>query len=296
VIAYVDGTWTPADEARIPVLDHGLLYGDGVFEGIRVYGGQPFLLDEHLARLTASARAIMLDLPAPLAEIAALCHEAVARAGLADGYLRLVVTRGPGALGVSPHTCGRPSLILIAAPLSLYPPERYRHGVKLVTSSLRRSASDALPPQIKSLNYLTSVLASIEARRQGADEAVLLNAQGLIAECTADNLFLVSRGRVLTPSVASGALAGITRALVMQLLGEHGIEAAEAPLTPADAWTADELFLTGTGAEIVPVCEIDGRALPAERPVTDRVRAAFAAYIVEASARAAVVEESAVST
>ena len=137
--------------------------------------------------------------------------------------------------------------------------------MKLVTSSLRRSASDALPPQVKSLNYLTSVLASIEARRQGADEAVLLNAQGLIAECTADNLFLVSRGRVLTPSVASGALAGITRSLVLHLLDEQGIEAAEAPLTPADAWTADELFLTGTGAEIVPVCEIDGRALPAER-------------------------------
>ncbi len=296
MIAYVDGKWTPADEARIPVLDHGLLYGDGVFEGIRVYGGRPFLLDEHLDRLAASARALVLVLPAGREEIAALCCEAAERAGLDDGYLRLVVTRGAGALGVSPHTCPRASLIVIAAPLALYPPERYRDGVRLVTSSLRRSASDALPPQVKSLNYLTSVLASIEARRQGADEAVLLNAQGLIAECTADNLFLVSRGRVLTPAVASGALAGITRALVMQLLDEQGIEAVEAPLTPADAWTADELFLTGTGAEIVPVCEIDGRALPAERPVTERVRAAFSAYVAEASARAAVVEASAVST
>ena len=196
----------------------------------------------------------------------------------------MVVTRGVGALGVSPHTCARPSLIVISAPLSLYPPERYRDGVRLITSSLRRSASDALPPQVKSLNYLTSVLASIEARRQGADEAVLLNAQGLIAECTADNLFVVSRGRVLTPAVASGALAGITRALVVRLLGDLGIEAVEAALTPVDAWTADELFLTGTGAEIVPVCEIDGRPLPAARPVTDRVRAAFTAYV---SARAA---------
>ncbi len=208
MIAYVDGKWTPADEARIPVLDHGLLYGDGVFEGIRVYGGRPFLLDEHLDRLAASARALVLELPAGRDEIAALCCEAAERAGLDDGYLRLVVTRGAGALGVSPHTCPRASLIVIAAPLALYPPERYRDGVRLVTSSLRRSASDALPPQVKSLNYLTSVLASIEARRQGADEAVLLNAQGLIAECTADNLFLVSRGRVLTPAVASGALAG----------------------------------------------------------------------------------------
>ena len=295
MIAYVDGKWTPAEEARISVLDHGLLYGDGVFEGIRVYGGVPFLLDEHLDRLAASARAIVLELPAGREEIAALSREAAQRAELDDGYLRLVVTRGAGALGVSPHTCARASLIVIAAPLTLYPAERYRDGVRLVTSSLRRSASDALPPQIKSLNYLTSVLASIEARRQGADEAVLLNAQGLIAECTADNLFLVSGGRVLTPAVASGALAGITRALVSRLLNEQGIECVESPLTPADAWTADELFLTGTGAEIVPVCEIDGRPLPLARPVTERVRAAFAAY-VEASTRAAVVEASAVST
>ncbi|MDP9257124.1 MAG: aminotransferase class IV, partial [Actinomycetota bacterium] len=181
MIAYVDGKWTPAEEARISVLDHGLLYGDGVFEGIRVYAGRPFLLEEHLDRLEASARAIVLDLPAGRGEIAALCLEAADRAGLDEGYLRLVVTRGIGALGVSPHTCPRASLIVIAAPLKLYPPERYRDGVRLVTSSLRRSAHDALPPQIKSLNYLTSVLASIEARRQGADEAVLLNAQGLIA-------------------------------------------------------------------------------------------------------------------
>jgi branched-chain amino acid aminotransferase len=295
VIAYVDGKWTPAEDARISVLDHGLLYGDGVFEGIRVYAGRPFLLEEHLDRLEASARAIVLDLPAGRSEIAAVCAEAAERAGLDEGYLRLVVTRGTGALGVSPHTCPRASLIVIAAPLALYPPERYRAGVRLVTSSLRRSSHDALPPQIKSLNYLTNVLASIEARRQGADEAVLLNAQGLIAECTADNLFLVSRGRVLTPAVASGALAGITRALVVRLLTAQGIECAEAALTPADAWTADELFLTGTGAEIVPVCEIDGRPLPAARPVTERVRAAFATY-VEESARAAAVEASAVST
>ena len=295
MIAYVDGKWTPAGEASVSVLDHGLLYGDGVFEGIRVYDGRPFLMDEHLDRLEASARAIVLDLPAGREEIAAVCREAIARSEHADGYLRVVVTRGVGALGVSPHTCARPSLIVISAPLTLYPPQRYRDGVRLITSSLRRSASDALPPQVKSLNYLTSVLASIEARRQGADEAVLLNAQGLIAECTADNLFVVSRGRVLTPAVASGALAGITRALVVQLLGDLGIEAVEAALTPVDAWTADELFLTGTGAEIVPVCEIDGRPLPLARPVTERVRAAFAAY-VEASTRAAVVEASAVST
>ncbi len=195
MIAYVDGAWSASEDARISVLDHGLLYGDGVFEGIRFYARKAFLLEAHLTRLEASARALALDLPMAREETATVVQEAIDRTGLADGYIRLIVTRGVGALGVSPHTCPRASLIVIAAPLSLYPPERYRDGVKLVTSSLRRSAHDALPPQVKSLNYLTSVLASIEARRQGADEAILLNAQGLIAECTADNLFLVSGGR-----------------------------------------------------------------------------------------------------
>jgi branched-chain amino acid aminotransferase len=191
-----------------------------------------------------------------------------------------VVTRGPGALGVSPHTCGTPSMILIAAPLALYPEEARRAGVRLVTSSLRRAAPDALPPQVKSLNYLTSVLASIEARRQGAEEAILLNGQGLIAECTADNLFVVQRGVVRTPAIGHGALAGITRALVLRLLAELGIPAEEAPLVPVDAWTADEVFLTGTGAEIVRVREVDGRAVGAPgRPVTEAVERAFASYV-----------------
>ena len=225
MIAYVDGKWTPAGEARISVLDHGLLYGDGVFEGIRVYGG-PAVPARRAPRpprgLGAGARARAARRARGDRRASAARRSRAPATTTAT--CALVVTRGVGALGVSPHTCARASLIVIAAPLSLYPPERYRDGVRLVTSSLRRSASDALPPQVKSLNYLTSVLASIEARRQGADEAILLNAQGLIAECTADNLFVVSRGRVLTPSVASGALAGITRALVLQLLGEQGIE------------------------------------------------------------------------
>ena len=280
MIAYVDGIWSPSDDARISVLDHGLLYGDGVFEGIRFYRGQAFLLDAHLARLEASARALALDLPLSRAETAAVVTEAIERTGLTDGYIRLVVTRGVGALGVSPHTCERPSVVVIAAPLAIYPEEAYRDGVVVVTSSLRRSASDALPPQVKTLNYLTSVLASIECRRQGAHEALLLNAQGLIAECTADNVFLVSSGSVRTPSIAHGALAGITRRLVVDLARGEGIEIVEAELTVADAWTADEIFLTGTGAEIVPVRELDGRSIGAAgRPVTEQVRAAFRRYI-----------------
>ena len=286
MIAYVDGEWRSSDEARISVMDHGLLYGDGVFEGIRFYGGEPFMLAEHLRRLAAAARALVLELPEPLDAIAALCREAAARTGLADGYLRLVVTRGRGALGVSPHTCPRASLVLIAAPLALYPEERYRDGVRVVTASSRRPAHDALPPQVKSLNYLPNVLAAIEARRQGADEALILNAQGLIAECTADNVFLVHGGAVRTPRSAHGALDGITRGVVLRLLAEAGIPAAEADLTQVDAWTADEAFLTGTGAEVVPVREIDGRALPAARPVTEAVRQAFAAAVAPARARA----------
>ncbi len=243
----------PSDEARISVLDHGLLYGDGVFEGIRFYARQGLP-----ARRPPGApgglgpgarpRAAAVARPRPRPS----CTEAIDRTGLTDGYIRLVVTRGVGALGVSPHTCERPSVVVIAAPLAIYPEEAYRDGVVVVTSSLRRSASDALPPQVKTLNYLTSVLASIECRRQGAHEALLLNAQGLIAECTADNVFLVSGGSVRTPSIAHGALAGITRRLVVDLAREEGVEIVEAELTVADAWTADEIFLTGTGAEIVP--------------------------------------------
>jgi branched-chain amino acid aminotransferase len=279
MIAWIDGEWMPASEARVSVLDHGVLYGDGVFEGIRFYDRKPFLLDEHLARLESSARAILLDLPYDRTTLADVCTEAAARMGLNDGYLRLVVTRGRGALGVSPHTCPRPTTFVIAAPLQLYPEECYRDGVVVVTSAIRRANPDALPPQVKSLNYLTSVLASLDARRQGAHEALVLNAHGHIAECSADNVFCVSRGVLRTPVASHGALDGITRQLVLRLARDEGIAVEEALLTPADAWAADEMFLTGTGAEIVPVRMLDGRPLPAERPITDRLRAAFRGYI-----------------
>jgi len=276
-IAWVDGVWhDDAANASVSVLDHGLLYGDGVFEGIRFYAGAPFLLDAHLRRLRDSARCLGFEVPRGDEELAELCAEAIARFGSDDGYLRLVVTRGRGQLGVSPHTCERPTTILIAAALQLYPAELYEHGVDVVTSTLRRASPDSLPPQVKSLNYLTSVLASAEARARGAHEALLLNAAGEICECTADNVFFVRDGRVSTPPVASGALDGITRGHVIELLRADGVEVVEAIAVLSDAWTADEAFLTGTGAEVVPIATIDGRTLSAPGPLTRRAQRLFA--------------------
>jgi len=287
-IAWVDGTWhDDAATASVSVMDHGLLYGDGVFEGIRFYAATPFLLGEHLRRLRSSARCLALEIPAGDGELAALCEQGIERFGERDGYLRLIVTRGRGMLGVSPHTCERPSIILIVATLALYPAELYERGVDVVTSSLRRATADSVPPQIKSLNYLTSVLAAAEARARGAHEALLLNTAGEIAECSADNIFLVSRGRVLTPAVAHGGLEGITRGHVIGLLRADGAAVEERALVIADAWTADEAFLTGTGAEIVPVASVDGRRLAAPGPLTRRVQQLFAASLPRAGALAA---------
>jgi branched-chain amino acid aminotransferase len=286
-IAWVDGVWhDDAANASVSVLDHGLLYGDGVFEGIRFYASTPFLLASHLRRLRASAGCLMIDVPHGDRELSELCSDAIARFGEPDGYLRLIVTRGRGMLGVSAHTCERPTTILIAASLQLYPPELYERGVDVITSSLRRAAPDSVPPQIKSLNYLTSVLAAAEARARGAHEALLLNGAGEIAECTADNVFLVGRGVVSTPPVSAGALEGITREHVIELLRGDGIAVAERTLVSADAWTAAEAFLTGTGAEVVPVATVDGRRLAAPGPITRRAQALFAASLPSVGATA----------
>jgi branched-chain amino acid aminotransferase len=276
-VAWVDGVWyDDAAHASVSVLDHGLLYGDGVFEGIRFYAAAPFLADAHLRRLRASARCLMIDVPFDDAELAALFSDAIARFGSPDGYLRLIVTRGRGRLGVSPHTCERPTTILIATSLQLYPPELYERGVDVVTSSLRRASPDSVPPQIKSLNYLTSVMAAAEARSRGAHEALLLNAAGEISECTADNVFFAIDGIVATPPVSAGGLDGITRGHVIALLGADGIVVQERTLVSADAWTADEAFLTGTGAEVVPIASVDGRRLAAPGPITRRAQTLFA--------------------
>jgi branched-chain amino acid aminotransferase len=275
-IAWADGTWhDEAGAATVSVLDHGLLYGDGIFEGIRFYAGEPFLLGAHLRRLRASARCLLLDVPLADAELEALCREAISRFEAPDGYLRLIVTRGRGALGVSPHTCERPTVLLIAAPLQLYAAECYELGVDVITASVRRAAADAVPPQVKSLNYLTAVLASIEARARGAHEALLLNAAGEIAECTADNVFLVTGGVVRTPPASSGGLRGITRDHVIGLLRSDGVQVDETRLVLAEAWTADEAFMTGTGAEVVPIASIDSRRLQAPGRLTLRARDLF---------------------
>ncbi|MGD1050622.1 MAG: branched-chain-amino-acid transaminase [Solirubrobacteraceae bacterium] len=287
-VAWVDGVWyDDAAEATVSVLDHGLLYGDGVFEGIRFYAGAAFLAAAHLRRLRASARCLMIDVELDDTEFAELFSEAITRFGAADGYLRLIVTRGRGRLGVSPHTCERPTTILIATSLQLYPAELYERGVDVVTSSLRRATSDSVPPQIKSLNYLTSVLAAAEARSRGAHEALLLNAAGEIAECTADNVFFARDGVVATPPVCAGGLEGITRGHVIELLGADGIVVQERTLVSADAWTADEAFLTGTGAEVVPIASVDGRRLAAPGPITRRAQSLFAHSLPSASAAVA---------
>ena len=284
-IAWVDGVWhDDAANATVSVLDHGLLYGDGVFEGIRFYAATPFLLAAHLRRLRASARCLMIDVAQGDAELTELCAHAIARFGQADGYLRLIVTRGRGLLGVSAHSCERPTTILIAASLQLYPPELYERGVDVITSSLRRASPDSVPPQIKSLNYLTSVLAAAEARARGAHEALLLNGAGEISECTADNVFLVRGGEVRTPPVSAGGLEGITRDHVIELLRGDKIRVDEHTLVSADAWTADEAFLTGTGAEVVPIATVDGRPLAAPGPITRRAQELFAASLPRAPA------------
>ena len=287
-VAWVDGIWhDDAATATVSVLDHGLLYGDGVFEGIRFYAETPFLLAAHLQRLRRSARCLQLEVPASDEELAALCAEGIMRFGAPDGYVRLIVTRGRGLLGVSAHTCEAPTVIMIVATLELYPAELYERGVDVITSSLRRASPDSVPPQIKSLNYLTSVLAAAEVRAAGAHEALLLNAAGEIAECTADNVFLVSRGRVLSPPVAHGGLEGITRGHVIDLLSADGHRVEERAIVSADAWTADEAFLTGTGAEVVPIASVDGRALAAPGPLTRRAQQLFAASLPRAPVVAA---------
>lgn len=274
---YLDGKYVDQADAKISVFDHGLLYGDGIFEGIRLYSGNVFRLEEHLERFELSARAILLTLPLSRRELAEVVCECCRRNNLADGYIRLVATRGPGDLGLAPWLCAKPSVFCIADRISLYPQEYYDNGLAIVTVPTRRIAPDALPPTVKSLNYLNNILAKIEARQAGALEAIMLNAQGYIAECTADNVFLVQKGELLTPAASQGALKGITRQSIFDLAKEIGVPIREADLTRYDMWCADEGFLTGTGAEVIPVVKLDGRQLGDGKPgpITKKVLAAF---------------------
>jgi len=278
---YLDGAFVDAADAKISVFDHGLLYGDGIFEGIRLYQKCIFRLDAHLERLEYSAKAILLKMPWSRQAIADAVCESCRRNELTDGYIRLLVTRGPGSLGLSPNSCRQPSLIIIADKIQLYPPEVYAKGLAIVTVPTRRVGPAALSPAIKSLNYLNNVMAKMEAAQQGALEAIMLNDQGYVAECTGDNLFLVHKGVIFTPDVASGALKGVTRGVIFDLAAELGLKLVERNITRHDVWCADECFLTGTAAEVIPVVSVDGREIGAGKPgtVTARLLEAFHARV-----------------
>ncbi len=263
---YLDGKYVDSAEAKISVFDHGLLYGDGIFEGIRLYKGNVFRLEEHLERLEYSAKAIMLKMPWSRKEIAEATCECCRQNQLTDGYIRLVVTRGVGDLGLSPWLCPKPSIFIIADKIALYPPEYYEKGLEIVTVPTRRVNSAAFSPAIKSLNYLNNILAKIEARQSGALEAIMLNDQGLVAECTGDNVFMVHKGKIFTPDSQQGALKGITRDAIFEVAKEIGVTIEEHDLTRYDLWNADECFLTGTGAEVIPVVKLDGREIGGGKP------------------------------
>jgi branched-chain amino acid aminotransferase len=274
---YLNGQFVAREAAVVSVYDHGLLYGDGIFEGIRIYSGKIFRLGEHIRRFFDSAKAILLELPIASEALEEALREGVKRYGKSEGYIRLVATRGPGDLGLDPDKCTAPTLFFIIDTISLYPEKFYLEGIPVVTASSRRLPADGLDPRVKTLNYLNNIMAKVEAKQAGCIEAVMLNHRGEVAECTADNIFMV-RDRVLsTPASHCGILQGITRQTVLELAGEEGIAARETVLTRFDLYTADECFMTGSGAEIVPVVRIDGRTIGSGSPgeVTGQLCRAF---------------------
>ena len=263
---YIDGNYFGEQDAKVSVFDHGLLYGDGVFEGIRAYNGRVFRLKEHIDRLYYSAKAILLNIPMSHEQMTRAVVDTCRQNNLRDGYIRLVVTRGVGTLGLNPRTCKQPSVIVIADKIQLYPVELYQRGLEIITVPTTRNLHSAVNPAIKSLNYLNNILAKIEANNAGCEEAVMLNSQGYVSECTGDNIFIVKAGKLFTPPLAAGALYGITRAVVVELAREAGLDPSEPNLTRYDLFNADECFLTGTGAELIPVVKIDGRVIGDGKP------------------------------
>ncbi len=282
---WLNGEILAPEDATVSVFDHGLLYGDGVFEGIRIYGGRIFKLTEHLERLYLSAKALALEIPLSLEELAAAAERTLAAAATSDGYIRLVVTRGAGTLGIDPRKCPTPTVFIIVGEIQLYPEEFYLKGIQVITSSVRQIPPGTVDARIKSLNYLPNIMAKLQALRSGCLEAIMLDGEGFVMECSADNIFIVKDGILLTPNPRRGALDGITRRTVLDLAAEIGIHTAEADLTQYDLYTAAECFLTGTGAEIVPVVGIDGRSigygdsagLPG--PVTRKLEQAFRDFV-----------------
>ncbi|HMV32495.1 MAG TPA: branched-chain-amino-acid transaminase [Gemmatimonadales bacterium] len=276
-LIYLDGQWLDKASAKISVFDHGLLYGDGVFEGMRVYGGKTFKLAEHVHRLYDSAKAILLEVPMPREEMIRVTEEGVQRSGLTEGYLRHVVTRGVGDLGLDPRKCPRASIIIIFDTIAIWPAERYEQGLTLVTAGTPINQREALSPRVKSLNYLNHIMAKVEATNAGADDAIMLDSAGHIAEATGMNLFVWKNGALLTPPVFAGQLRGVTRDTIVELARQAGYPLQETMLNRYDLYTADEAFLTGTAAEVAPIRMVDGRIIGAGKagPITRDIRARF---------------------
>jgi len=276
-LVYLDGEWLDRESAKVSVFDHGFLYGDGVFEGMRVYGGKTFKLAEHVDRLYDSAQAIALKVPMAKSEMISVTEEGVRRAGLQDGYLRHVISRGVGDLGLDPRKCPRPSVTIIFDVIAIWPAERYEQGLALITAGTPINQREALSPRVKSLNYLNHILAKVEATNAGADDAIMLDSAGHIAEATGMNLFIWKKDTLYTPAVYAGLLQGVTRDTVIEIAREAGHAVVETMLNRYDLYTADEAFLTGTAAEIAPIRTVDGRVIgegPAG-PITRDLRARF---------------------
>jgi len=278
LLVYIDGNFYPKSEAKVSVYDHGLLYGDGVFEGIRAYNGIVFKLKEHIDRLYRSAHPIFLKIPLTKAEMSKAVVETLKKNNLIDAYIRLVVTRGIGDLGLDPRKCPKPTVIIITEPtLVLHSPEKLEKGISTVITWVRRNSVDAATHELKSLNYLNSILGKIEANNSGVDEAICLDKTGFVCEGVGENIFIVRDGKLLTPPLSSGALDGITRAFVIKLAKKMGIEVIERNITPNELFTADEAFFTGTAAEVAPIHDVNGRVIgPGKQgPVTKRIMQEF---------------------
>ncbi len=277
---YINGKYFSKEDAKISVFDHGLLYGDGVFEGIRIYNGKIFKLEEHLKRLKESAQHIMIKLPLSLEEITKATVETVRKNELKDGYIRLILTRGVGSLGLNPFKCKSPQLIVIADTIALYPEELYEKGMKIITVPTQRNMSEAVSPRVKSLNYLNNILAKIEAINCGFEEAIMLNKYGFVAECTGDNIFIIKDDVLITPPAYMGALEGITRNTIMELATENKISVKQRVMSRHDLFSADECFLTGSAAEVIPVICIDGRIISNGKPgaTTLKLKSLFNEY------------------
>ncbi|MFO7941107.1 MAG: branched-chain-amino-acid transaminase [Bacillota bacterium] len=279
----MNGDLVPEEDATVSVFDHGFLYGDGVFEGIRAYGGKVFRLREHVQRLYESAHCIMMDIPYEPAELERAIIDTVKANDLIDAYIRVVVSRGKGDLGLSPKNCARCQVVIIAGEIAVYPAELYRDGIEAVTVPTRRNSVGALDPRIKSLNYLNNILGHLEAARAGVREALMLNSDGYVTEGAADNLFVYRKGILSTPPVYLGILEGITRESVMELARQEGVPVEERPITRHDIYTADECFVTGTAAEIMPIVEVDARTVGegVPGPLTKRLTELYGKLVIE---------------